>query len=306
MANPVISIVLPTFNGSKYLEEAVLSCRCQTFCDWELIIVDDASTDSTPAIISRLMREDSRIQVVRHETNRKLPSALNTGFLLARGEFLTWTSDDNCYEPESLSKMLECLLAHPDIGVVYTDYSLIDEDSNTISKRIVVKDPCHLVYANIVGPNFLYRRMVQEVLFGYEEGLFLAEDYDFWLRASICFRMMPLHEVLYRYRQHSSSLSAQRREEIALASEKAFLMSINDMTWLSQKNRVLGLIHASRLARSRNDWSGANNILIKAICLAPFLTGVIILRMLICGLDVMYRIPLDDASKGSVCWTEKS
>lgn len=306
MANPVISIVLPTFNGSKYLEEAVLSCRCQTFCDWELIIVDDASTDSTPDIISRLIREDSRIRVVRHETNRKLPSALNTGFSLARGEFLTWTSDDNCYEPESLSKMLECLSAYPDIGIVYTDFSLIDEKSEITTTLVVVKDPCHLTYCNIIGPNFLYRRVVHEVLLGYDEGLFLVEDYDFWLRASIHFQMMPLHEVLYRYRLHDSSLTVQKREEIALAHEKAFLRSINNMTWMSRKDRVLGLIHASRLARSRNDWSGANNILMKAICLAPFLAGVIILRMLLCGLNVMYRIPLDDSSNGSECWTQKS
>lgn len=306
MTVPIISIILPTFNGSKYLEEAVSSCRCQTFSDWELIIVDDASTDTTPEIISRMIREDSRIRTVRHETNRKLPAALNTGFSLARGDFLTWTSDDNCYEPESLSKMIEYLSACPDIGVVYTDFSLIDEKSEITTKRVVVKDPCHLAYCNIIGPNFLYRRLVHEVLSGYDEGLFLVEDYDFWLRASIHFQMMPLHEVLYRYRLHSSSLTVQRRDEIALAHEKAFLRSINNMTWLNKKSRVLGLINASRLSRARGDWGRANNLLVKAVYFAPVTSCLILLRMLLCGPEVMYRIPLDNSSKGCECLKQKN
>jgi len=78
------------------------------------------------------------------------------------------------------------------------------------------------------------------------------------------------------------------------------------MTWLSDKNRVLGVIHASRLARARGDGQIANNLLLKAVCFAPLTASFIILRMLLCGLDVMYHIPLDDSSKSSECWTQKS
>ena len=89
--NPLVSIVLPTHNGARYLEQAVQSCLDQTYRNWELIIVDDASTDETPALIARLVAADSRIRSIRNEVNQKLPGALNTGFAQARGEYLTWT-----------------------------------------------------------------------------------------------------------------------------------------------------------------------------------------------------------------------
>src|SRR5687768_16352258 len=103
---PLVSIVLPTYNGCRYLCESIDSCRKQTYPHWELILVDDCSTDDTPRIMAEAVRSDARIRSVRHETNKKLPSGLNTGFRLAKGDYLTWTSDDNCYRPEALAEMV--------------------------------------------------------------------------------------------------------------------------------------------------------------------------------------------------------
>src|SRR5262245_61923913 len=97
MGEPSVSIVLPTYNGSRFLAESIQSCLDQTYPDFELIIVDDCSTDVTPAIIAEFSARDSRVHTVRHEKNKKLPGALNTGMALSRGRFLTWTSDDNLY-----------------------------------------------------------------------------------------------------------------------------------------------------------------------------------------------------------------
>jgi len=296
---PSISIVLPTFNGSRFLAESIESCLCQDCTDWELIIVDDASTDDTPEIIARYAARDSRIRQVRHAENKKLPAALNTGFALAKGDLFSWTSDDNCYQPGSLAKMLACLQARPDCGVVYTDYCLMDENSRVTTTRVVVKDPCHLVFGNSVGPNFLYRRAVHEALSGFDEGLFLVEDYDFWLRASVQFSLVPLHEVLYRYREHGGSLTATRQHDIAVAHKKAFLRSIGAMTWLNSRARALGLIGTSRLARARGEGQEANRILVEAIKTAPLAACLIILRMILQGPDVIYRLAIDRSSDGS-------
>ena len=86
---PKISIVLPTFNGERYLKSSIHSILSQTFPDWELIIVDDCSTDGTADIIKRYAQSDSRIRVIRNEKNQKLPGSLNIGFSVAKGEYLT-------------------------------------------------------------------------------------------------------------------------------------------------------------------------------------------------------------------------
>ena len=103
---PKVSIVLPTYNGEKFIRESIDSILYQTFTDWELIIVNDCSTDGTPNIVNRYAASDSRIRVIHNKENQKLPESLNIGFREARGEYLTWTSDDNMYLPSALEKMI--------------------------------------------------------------------------------------------------------------------------------------------------------------------------------------------------------
>lgn len=95
---PKVSIVLPTFNGSKYIKQSVESVLSQTFTDFELIIVNDCSTDDTLSICNELKELDSRITIISNETNKKLPASLNIGFRRAVGEYFTWTSDDNLFK----------------------------------------------------------------------------------------------------------------------------------------------------------------------------------------------------------------
>ena len=103
---PLVSIVLPVYNGEKYLRESLDSILAQTMEDWELIAVDDCSKDATPQILADYAASDSRIRVMRNAENQRLPRSLNIGFAEARGEFLTWTSDDNAYAPEALHETL--------------------------------------------------------------------------------------------------------------------------------------------------------------------------------------------------------
>jgi len=220
LESPAISVVLPTHNGGRYLDEAVASVVAQTCVDWELILVDDASTDDTPAKLDAWAARDPRIRAVHLAANRKLPGALNDGFRHARGELLAWTSDDNAYLPEALQRMREVLATRPELDVVYADATLVDASGAAIGLE-PARPPEDLAVGNCVGPCFLYRRRVHEALGGYDEGLFLAEDYDFWLRASLEFRLEPLRTPLYLYRRHGQSLSAQRAHAISLATETA-------------------------------------------------------------------------------------
>ena len=91
----LISIVLPVYNGAKFLCESIDSVINQTYKNWELLILDDCSTDETAKIAQKYVEQDSRIRYYLNEKNLRLPRNLNKGFSLAKGDYLTWTSDDN-------------------------------------------------------------------------------------------------------------------------------------------------------------------------------------------------------------------
>ncbi len=252
--HPLVSIVLPTYNGVRYIAQAIKSCLDQSYEKWELIVVDDASTDDTPAKLAAF--SDSRIRVIRHQMNSNLPSALNTGFSLARGAYLSWTSDDNIFRDDAIQQLVTFLEQRPDVDVVYTDFSIIDENG-TMHERIRVGDPERLIHDNCVGPSFLYRHRVQEKLGGYRQDSFLAEDFDFWLRASLSFRLAPLHEDLYRYRLHASSLtSVYSRERVLLSVERALRRNLPSIPWASPLTKSNAFFRLARSARHRGDRIG--------------------------------------------------
>src|SRR5580692_8918265 len=135
MSSPLISIVLPTYNGSRYIRTSIESCLQQTFTDFELIVVNDCSTDMTASIVEEYMKKDARISLINNEFNKKLPMSLNTGFGQARGKYHTWTSDDNYYAPQALQMMADVLENDAKIDLVYTDYSLVDDRDQVTGTR---------------------------------------------------------------------------------------------------------------------------------------------------------------------------
>jgi glycosyltransferase involved in cell wall biosynthesis len=268
MRKPSISIVLPTYNGARYIEEAVNSCFKQTINDWELIIVDDCSTDNTNDICDKIVKQDSRIRLIRHNSNLKLPAALNTGFLNANAQFLTWTSDDNCYEITALSDMLDFLMENPSVDLVYTDYTIIDE-TGMEQNFVNVMPPENLCEMNCIGPCFLFRKTLYELTGGYDESLFLAEDYDFWLRASVLGVFKALHKNLYRYRRHGNSLTNNLVNEIEDAVELTLLRNLAKLSWANKSMKARGVRRIARTARLRASYYKALKYYLKSFLLDP-------------------------------------
>jgi len=118
-SSPKVSIVLPTYNGERYLRRAIESCLEQTHQNIELVVVDDCSTDSTPEIIQSFA--DPRLVYLRNQRNQGLPRGLNIGFARTTGQYLSWTSDDNEYAPTAIEEMLRALRDSPDGEFVYAD-----------------------------------------------------------------------------------------------------------------------------------------------------------------------------------------
>ena len=206
---PLISIVLPTYNGAKYIRQSVESCLAQTFQNFELIIVNDCSTDNTLEIINEYAKADSRVVVVNNAFNKKLPLSLNTGFEVARGTYYSWTSDDNLYAREALETMLNILQNNTAVDLVYADYTLIDENGNISGKRSF--GDVNKSFTNWLGCGacFLYKKQVHQQNNGYRPEAFLIEDYDFFVRAFITSSFQYLSRTdLYYYREHSASLTS--------------------------------------------------------------------------------------------------
>jgi glycosyltransferase involved in cell wall biosynthesis len=203
--NPLVSIILPTYNGAKYLRQAILSCLNQSFNNIELIVVVDGSTDDTDKVLAEFT--DPRVQIVHHQKNLGLPEGLNTGFAHSQGDFLTWTSDDNWYSPNAITTMVNFLTENVEIGFVYADMWLVDETGGT--QTLDVLPPEHLRNQpwNGIYACFMYSRTVYETVGDYDPTTRLAEDYDYWLRIAAQHKIAALHQRLYYYRQHNSSLT---------------------------------------------------------------------------------------------------
>lgn len=211
---PTISIVLPTYNGSQYIRESIDSILVQSFSDWELIIVDDCSTDSTPDIIEEYVKKDNRIKMFHNETNLKLPASLNVGFEKAQGKYLTWTSDDNVYLSNAIDSMKRYLDENDEVPMVVANMDMIDASGDFIRKGpSYSKD--RMICTNCVGACFMYRRQVLKDIGYYDTNMFLVEDYDYWLRILFYYGDIGyVNKNLMRYRVHETSLTTKRMDDI--------------------------------------------------------------------------------------------
>jgi len=197
---------LPTHNGVRYLRQSVESCLSQTHRELELIVVDDGSTDGTPEMIASF--DDPRIVRVRNDPNLGLPASLNVGFTRARGDYLTWTSDDNWYELNALERMLD-FLAERKAQFVRSDLTVHSEGTGEPDRRVELPDEVDFEKMNPVHSCFLYHRSVRDAVGDYDVEAVLAEDYDYWIRVSKKFLLHRMAEPLYHYRWHPGSLTAR-------------------------------------------------------------------------------------------------
>ncbi len=217
---PRVSVVLPTYNHLQFLPKAIESVLAQTYGDFELVVVNDGSTDGTREYLDGL--QDPRIRVV-HQENRRLPEALNTGFRAARGEMLTWISADNHCAPDFLQHLVGALEAYPEAGFAYSAFANMDGKGDIIS----IREGQSLVFHDILVGNpgvasFMYRRACQEKIGYYDPSVECAEDWDYWVRILEHFDPVYVPQVLYHYRRHDDTMSQRMAEEVCRASRKVF------------------------------------------------------------------------------------
>ncbi len=226
---PTVSVILPVYNHSRYLKEAVSSVLSQEGVRLELIVVDDGSDDSPKAALSHFL-DDPRLRF-HEEPHRGLAATLNRGFELAVGNFLTWISADNRLLPGALRMLSDYLVANPEVGLTYANMELVDDEGlplNNSEYRRANQHPTRrsVLYLplsgstlsrfpdNYIGACFLYRRHLRDALGGYADNCAGFEDYDYWLRLRTYATVSHLDDdaVLYHYRLHQNSLTGTLAE----------------------------------------------------------------------------------------------
>lgn len=215
MLQPFISIILPVYNGSQFLAESIESCINQTYTNWELIIVNDCSTDNSLQIAEQYAGKDSRIRIVNNQINKKLPASLNEGFKYATGKYYTWTSHDNRFHIDFLKVYVEYLESHPDTGFLTGTYQMMDEAGKLLDIVSLPDPQKYMPLFNPVAYAFMYRADVAQKAGRYDENLFLVEDYEYWVRLWLHTNVERIEECLYYTRVHGGTLTALRKKEIA-------------------------------------------------------------------------------------------
>lgn len=211
---PKISVVLPTYNGEKYIRESIESIINQTFKDWELIIVNDYSNDDTLGIASEYVKKDNRIRIINNQKNKKLPASLNVGFNNAKGKYYTWTSDDNKYKNTAFEVMYDYLEKNKKYQMVCAGMNYIDKNGKFLYKHISYSDEL-MYYNDCVGACFLYRKTVLDDIGEYNLEEFCVEDYEYWMRILKRYGTIGyINKTLYEYRVHGESLTETKKDYI--------------------------------------------------------------------------------------------
>lgn len=206
---PVISVVLPVYNGEKYLAEAIDSVLAQSFPDFELIIIDDGSTDDSLRILQEYHHRDSRIRLVSRE-NRGLVTTLNESIAIARGEWVARMDADDIALPQRLERQLQWLgkTGADVVGSWARCFGSWDQRTTRVyqTDRAIKMDM--LFKSPFVHPTVMMRTALIRKL-GYDKSAEKAEDYDLWVRAARSgWVMSNVPEVLLLYRKHASQTSA--------------------------------------------------------------------------------------------------
>ena len=218
--SPQVSVIMPVYNGMRHLSAAIDSILTQTLVDFEFIIIDDASTDGTPDILAEYLRRDSRIRVLRNETNLGLTPTLNRALQVACAPIIARMDADDISAPERLERQVAFLEAKPDHLFVTTSYRAIDDAGRTLYVKVKPADDSRLRWLMrfrmcLEHPSACFRpRFPDGSPVQYDESFAVGEDYDLFARLLAAGKGAILREVLFEYRKHPTNISNTRGKEM--------------------------------------------------------------------------------------------
>lgn len=211
MALPKITVLMLVYNGEDFIKKAIDSILYQTYHNFELLIINDGSTDNSLNIINGF--NDSRIRILNNDGNKGLTYSRNRGVKEAKGEYIAIIDCDDINEKSRLEKQLNFLEKNPEFAVIGSMVQSIDHNGNFIGKPWDLsapheKIPCILLFRNyIANPAAMFRKNVFKSL-DYRSEYPPAEDYDLWVRISENYKLWNIQKILLYYRVHDANISS--------------------------------------------------------------------------------------------------
>lgn len=219
---PAVSVLMPVRNGAPFLPEALASLGAQTFRDFEIVVIDNGSTDATPELLEEWATREPRLRWVRIEGPR-LTRSLNLAAEIARAPLLARLDADDVALPRRLELQVAAMAANPRIGLLGSNIELIDERGRRLGRSWAPGDDAALRHAQrtscVLAPS---STMIRADLFrqvgGYRPGLNISEDFDLWSRLAEQSELAALPDLLVRFRIHRRSVTARQPRRMALAA----------------------------------------------------------------------------------------
>ena len=207
-----VSVIMPAYNAAQHIEASIRSVLSQTVADWELLVIDDCSSDSTVEVVTRLAAEDSRIRLIKNEKNLGASGSRNKALGLFKGRYVAFLDSDDLWYPEKLEKQI-CTLEKTNAGLCYSSYCVVHLDKGNVRKDYIVPESVtvnDLLKQNYIGCStvMLTAEVAREYRFTKE---FYHEDYIYWLtimRDGI--KAVGISDVMMDYSFYASSKSGNK------------------------------------------------------------------------------------------------
>ncbi|AUZ84320.1 glycosyltransferase [Methylophaga nitratireducenticrescens] len=212
-----LSVVMPVYNGEKYLRESVESVLNQSYGDFEFIIINDGSTDGSSRILSEYQKADPRIRLIERE-NKGLICSLNEGISKSTTELIARMDQDDICHKDRFKLQIDYMAQNPEIVALGTLVELIDADGDVISgfttkskHEEIDQQHIHGAGGAIIHPSVIMRKKALEGVRGYDMNCPNAEDIDLWLKLAEVGKLANLSKILLKYRQHVESIGYKQR-----------------------------------------------------------------------------------------------
>ncbi len=269
---PKVSVVIPSYNAMTYLPETLESVLGQTFTDFEVLIINDGSSDHVVEWAAQI--EDGRVKLIS-QANKGLPGARNTGIAEAQGEYIAFLDADDLWDPTKLEKQVHCLDASPEVGLIHTWMLLVDEKGKSTGRVMTSEAEGNaweqVIEKNVIAcPSVVVRRHCFDKVGGFDCSLNSVEDWDMWIRIAEHYPFALIREPLSYYRQVPNSMSKNcqvMEKAFHTVIEKAFKSVSPEI--LPLKNRSYGYANLclawKALQSSDKDYKQANHFLEQAL-----------------------------------------
>ena len=221
MSNPLVSIVLPCFNVQKTVEDTLSSLFSQTYDNFEILAIDDCSTDDTLSILTRLAQIDKRLKVFHNDTNIKLSETLNKGIKLASGEYIVRMDADDIALPDRISKQVVFMEQHPEIGISGGSMEIVNAQLEHIGYRSYYTSDEQIrnhifMFSPFCHPAVIIRKSVLDQSGLYNKDSYPAEDYELYFRLGMHSKFGNLKDTLIKYRVIEKSMTTGNTKNMEL------------------------------------------------------------------------------------------